>query len=74
MRHGTPANRLSRREWLRRTAATAGACAGYGLTDRLLPLFASPNPEPHPLAAPFSLDRFSTGYLIDEHGASGVAH
>ena len=29
---------------------------------------------PHPLAAPFSLDRFSTGYLIDEHGASGVAH
>jgi sarcosine oxidase, subunit beta len=30
--------------------------------------------EPHPLAAPFSLDRFSTGYLIDEHGASGVAH
>ncbi len=30
--------------------------------------------EPHPLAAPFGLDRFSTGYLIDEHGASGVAH
>jgi len=30
--------------------------------------------EPHPLAASFSLDRFSTGYLIDEHGASGVAH
>jgi sarcosine oxidase, subunit beta len=30
--------------------------------------------EPHPLAAPFSLERFSTGYLIDEHGASGVAH
>jgi sarcosine oxidase, subunit beta len=30
--------------------------------------------EPHPLAALFSLERFSTGYLIDEHGASGVAH
>jgi sarcosine oxidase subunit beta len=30
--------------------------------------------ELHPLAAPFSLERFSTGYLIDEHGASGVAH
>ena len=30
--------------------------------------------EPHKLAAPFSLERFSTGYLIDEHGASGVAH
>jgi sarcosine oxidase subunit beta len=30
--------------------------------------------EPHPLAAPFSLERFHSGYLIDEHGASGVAH
>jgi sarcosine oxidase subunit beta len=30
--------------------------------------------EPHPLNAAFSLDRFSTGDLIDEHGAAGVAH
>jgi sarcosine oxidase, subunit beta len=30
--------------------------------------------EPHPLAVPFALERFHTGYLIDEHGASGVAH
>ena len=30
--------------------------------------------EPHPLAKPFSLDRFSSGELIDEHGAAGVAH
>jgi sarcosine oxidase subunit beta len=30
--------------------------------------------EPHALAAPFALDRFSTGALIDEHGAAGVAH
>jgi sarcosine oxidase, subunit beta len=30
--------------------------------------------EPHPLAAPFSLDRFSSGHLIDEHGAAAVAH
>jgi sarcosine oxidase, subunit beta len=30
--------------------------------------------EPHPLNAPFSLDRFTHGYLIDEHGAAGVAH
>ncbi|HWN36206.1 MAG TPA: sarcosine oxidase subunit beta, partial [Pseudonocardia sp.] len=29
---------------------------------------------PHPLAAPFGLDRFRTGALIDEHGAAGVAH
>ena len=32
------------------------------------------NDEPHPLNAPFSLDRFSSGALIDEHGAAAVAH
>jgi sarcosine oxidase, subunit beta len=30
--------------------------------------------EPHPLAAPFALDRFTTGALVDEHGAAAVAH
>ena len=30
--------------------------------------------EPHPLNAPFALDRFVTGRLVDEHGAAGVAH
>ena len=30
--------------------------------------------EPHPLAAPFVLDRFTTGALVDEHGAAAVAH
>ena len=30
--------------------------------------------EPHEIAAPFSLDRFTTGALIDEHGAAAVAH
>ena len=30
--------------------------------------------EPHPYLAPYSLDRFVTGALIDEHGAAGVAH
>lgn len=29
---------------------------------------------PHDLNAPFSLERFETGALIDEHGAAGVAH
>jgi sarcosine oxidase subunit beta len=29
---------------------------------------------PHPLNAPFSLERFETGSLIDEHGAAAVAH
>ena len=30
--------------------------------------------EPHPINAPFSLDRFVTGALVDEHGAAAVAH
>ena len=30
--------------------------------------------DPHPLAAPFALDRFTSGALIDEHGAAAVAH
>lgn len=32
------------------------------------------NDTPHPLNEAFSIDRFSTGHLIDEHGAAGVAH
>jgi sarcosine oxidase subunit beta len=30
--------------------------------------------QPHPIAAPFSLDRFTTGRLIDEAAAAAVAH
>ena len=30
--------------------------------------------EPHPIAAPFSLERFTTGDLIDEAAAAAVAH
>jgi sarcosine oxidase subunit beta len=30
--------------------------------------------EPHKLNAPFALNRFETGALIDEHGAAAVAH
>jgi sarcosine oxidase subunit beta len=30
--------------------------------------------EPHPLNGAFRLDRFTTGYLVDEHGAAAVAH
>ena len=30
--------------------------------------------EPHELNAAFSLDRFRSGFLIDEHGAAAVAH
>jgi sarcosine oxidase subunit beta len=30
--------------------------------------------EPHPIAAPFALERFTTGRLIDEAAAAAVAH
>jgi sarcosine oxidase, subunit beta len=30
--------------------------------------------RPHPLNEPFSLERFASGALIDEHGAAAVAH
>ncbi len=30
--------------------------------------------EPHADVAPFTLDRFTTGALVDEHGAAAVAH
>ena len=30
--------------------------------------------EPHPIAAPFSIERFTTGNLIDEAAAAAVAH
>ena len=46
--------------------ATPGS--GYVFADTLA------HDRPHPLAAPFGLDRFHSGALIDEHGAAGVAH
>jgi sarcosine oxidase subunit beta len=41
---------------------------GWCLADTLA------NDELHPYVKPFSLDRFTTGALVDEHGAAGVAH
>jgi sarcosine oxidase subunit beta len=32
------------------------------------------NDRPHPIAEPFSLDRFRTGALIDEAAGAGIAH
>ena len=32
------------------------------------------NDEPHALNAPFTIERFTSGALIDEHGAAAVAH
>ena len=46
--------------------ATPGS--GYVFADTLA------HGRPHPLAAPFGIERFYTGALIDEHGAAGVAH
>jgi sarcosine oxidase subunit beta len=30
--------------------------------------------RPHPIAAPFGLDRFASGRLVDEAAAAAVAH
>ena len=32
------------------------------------------NDQPHKLNAPFNINRFSSGELVDEHGAAAVAH
>ncbi|MPY98045.1 MAG: sarcosine oxidase subunit beta family protein [Actinophytocola sp.] len=32
------------------------------------------NDKPHPYNEPFTLERFTTGALVDEHGAAAVAH
>ena len=41
---------------------------GWCLADTLA------NDEIHPYIKPYSLDRFVSGALVDEHGAAGVAH
>ncbi len=51
----------------RRLQGDAGLGLGLRAHDRA-------RTEPHPLNAPFALERFATGHLIDEHGAAGVAH
>src|SRR3954469_652803 len=49
---------------------------GFKATPGSGHVFAHPiaRDEPHSLAAPFAIDRFTSGALIDEHGAAGVAH
>lgn len=46
----------------------ATPASGYVFADTVA------NDRPHTLAAPFGLNRFYSGALIDEHGAAGVAH
>ncbi len=49
-----------------RVQATPGI--GWCLADTIA------NDEPHEFIAPFGLDRFVSGALVDEHGAAAVAH
>jgi sarcosine oxidase subunit beta len=46
----------------------ATPASGWAFADTLA------NGRPHPLAEPYGLERFTTGALIDEHGAAAVAH
>ena len=49
---------------------------GYKATPGIGEVFAATLAyrRPHPLACPYGLDRFTSGALIDEHGAAAVAH
>src|SRR6204780_4240499 len=49
---------------------------GFKATPGAAHLFAwtIANDEPHPINAPFSIERFRDGYLIDEAAAAAVAH
>lgn len=51
---------------------TGGFKATPGIGDVLAATIAAGTM--HPLAQPFSLERFTTGRLVDEHGAAAVAH
>ncbi len=46
----------------------ATPASGWVLADTIA------HDAPHQLAVPYTLERFVTGALIDEHGAAGVAH
>ncbi len=50
------------------TALPRGSSIGWCLAHTLA------TGRPHPLTVPFTLDRFITGALVDEHGAAAVAH
>ena len=58
------------------TSTAAGAPAGFKATPGSGWVFAHTiaHDVPHALNAAFSLDRFTSGALIDEHGAAAVAH
>ena len=51
---------------------TGGFKATHGVGDWFAHTIA--HDRPHPGIAPFALERFMTGALVDEHGAAAVAH
>ena len=51
---------------------TGGFKATPGVGDCFAPTIAYD--KPHTLNEPFTLERFTTGALVDEHGAAAVAH
>ena len=54
------------------TSTAAGGPAGSRPPrDRVMPRRPVAKEEPHAYVEPFSLDRFATGALVDEHGAAG---
>ena len=55
-------------------SAFEGLFARFGLDDGSVRLWRLATGEPNDMAGPFSLDRFRTGFLIDEAGAAAVAH
>ena len=54
----------------------AGGTGGFKATPGSGNVFAHTiaQDKQHELAVPFHIDRFTSGALIDEHGAAGVAH
>ena len=64
----------------RRCRACSSTAAGARAASRRRPGPGTCSPqtiakgEPHPIAAPFTLERFRTGRLIDEAAAAAVAH
>ena len=53
---------------------TAAYTAQSGTLTRIDGVWTVAKDEPHPINAPFTLERFTTGRLIDEAAAAAVAH
>ena len=76
MSRPTPARLSARLPYKACISTVAGAPGGFKATPGSGWAFAHTiaRDRPHELNAPFGLERFTTGALIDEHGAAAVAH